>query len=235
MSTTTCAGCRPWEPCSDLHADPAAGRGHHRRRASRRRTRLPGPHLLRAGVRRSRPGDSLRSGQHDLQPQARHAARPPFPEGAARRGEARALHARRCSCTIVDLRPDSSTYTQWLGVELSPENGRLLYVPKGSPRATRRSWTTPRSPTRCRTSTSQRRPAACAGTTPPFGIEWPPAKQRIISERDRAWPDYQTRFGGRGKPRLLQPPRRRPMWRPALRRRLVQQFVRARAPMVSVA
>src|ERR1700759_4748547 len=33
--------------------------------------------------------------------------------------------------TIVDLRPDSSPYLQWLGVELSPENGRLVYVPKG--------------------------------------------------------------------------------------------------------
>ena len=33
--------------------------------------------------------------------------------------------------TIVDLRPQSETYLRWLGVELSPQNGRLLYVPVG--------------------------------------------------------------------------------------------------------
>ena len=32
---------------------------------------------------------------------------------------------------IVDLRPDSATYGQWLGVELSEDNGRMLLVPRG--------------------------------------------------------------------------------------------------------
>lgn len=31
---------------------------------------------------------------------------------------------------IVDLRPESPTFKQWLGVELSEENGSMLYVPK---------------------------------------------------------------------------------------------------------
>lgn len=31
----------------------------------------------------------------------------------------------------VDLRPDSSTYLQWYGVELSAENRNALFVPKG--------------------------------------------------------------------------------------------------------
>ncbi len=31
----------------------------------------------------------------------------------------------------VDLRPDSETYLQWFGTELSYENGRALFVPKG--------------------------------------------------------------------------------------------------------
>lgn len=32
---------------------------------------------------------------------------------------------------IVDLRPDSKTYRQWVAVELSASNHRMLYVPKG--------------------------------------------------------------------------------------------------------
>lgn len=32
---------------------------------------------------------------------------------------------------VVDLRPDSSTYKQWLGVELSEENRLQLWVPPG--------------------------------------------------------------------------------------------------------
>ena len=31
----------------------------------------------------------------------------------------------------VDLRPDSARFLSWVGVELSAENGRALYIPKG--------------------------------------------------------------------------------------------------------
>lgn len=31
----------------------------------------------------------------------------------------------------VDLRPDSSTYLRWLGIELSEENHKMMYVPEG--------------------------------------------------------------------------------------------------------
>jgi dTDP-4-dehydrorhamnose 3,5-epimerase len=32
---------------------------------------------------------------------------------------------------IVDLRRDSATYQKWIGVELSQDNHRMLYIPKG--------------------------------------------------------------------------------------------------------
>lgn len=32
---------------------------------------------------------------------------------------------------IVDVRPDSPTYLQWFGAELSAENKRMMYVPQG--------------------------------------------------------------------------------------------------------
>ena len=32
---------------------------------------------------------------------------------------------------VVDIRKDSETYGKWTSVELTPENGRMLYVPRG--------------------------------------------------------------------------------------------------------
>ncbi len=32
---------------------------------------------------------------------------------------------------IIDLRPDSPTFTRWCGAELSADNRRMMYVPKG--------------------------------------------------------------------------------------------------------
>ena len=32
---------------------------------------------------------------------------------------------------IIDLRPDSATFKKWIGVELTKENRRMLYVPEG--------------------------------------------------------------------------------------------------------
>ena len=55
-----------------------------------------------------------------------HFQRPPHGEVKVVRCTRGAAHV-----AIVDLRPESSTYLQWLGVDLSPENGRLLYVPVG--------------------------------------------------------------------------------------------------------
>jgi dTDP-4-dehydrorhamnose 3,5-epimerase len=93
--------------------------------------------------------------------------------------------------TIVDLRPDSPSYRQWLGVELSPDNGRLLYVPIGFAQG----YQTLVDDTEVAYQMSHEYvPESASGVRwddPAFGIEWPPARRRIISERDRAWPDHE--------------------------------------------
>jgi dTDP-4-dehydrorhamnose 3,5-epimerase len=95
--------------------------------------------------------------------------------------------------TIVDLRLDSPTYMRWLGVQLSPENGRLLYVPKGFAQG----YQTLADDSEVAYQMSHEYvPEAGSGVRwddPAFGIEWPFAEQRIISDRDRVWPDYQPR------------------------------------------
>ncbi len=112
-------------------------------------------------------------------------------------GEVKLVRCTRgaAQVTIVDLRPESPTYLQWLGVELTPENGRQLYVPTGFAQG----YQTLVDETEMAYQMSHEyTPAAASGVRwddPAFGIEWPPAKRRIISDRDLAWPDYDVTAG----------------------------------------
>ncbi len=55
-----------------------------------------------------------------------HYQSPPFAEVKIVRCSRGALFD-----VAVDLRPDSATFRRWTGVELTAENGRALYVPRG--------------------------------------------------------------------------------------------------------
>jgi dTDP-4-dehydrorhamnose 3,5-epimerase len=92
---------------------------------------------------------------------------------------------------IVDLREASPTYRHWFGVDLTASNGRLLYVPEGFAQG----YQTLADDTEVAYQMSHAYvPEAAHGVRwddPAFGIEWPFAERRIISDRDRAWPDHQ--------------------------------------------
>lgn len=120
------------------------------------------------------------------------------------KGTTRGLHFQRAPheevkivrCTrgaifdvIVDLRPDSPTFRQWQGVELTAENRRAFYVPKGCAHG----FQTLADETEVAYVISAFYvPAASAGyrfDDPAFGIAWPlPAT--TVSENDRRWPDF---------------------------------------------
>jgi dTDP-4-dehydrorhamnose 3,5-epimerase len=91
---------------------------------------------------------------------------------------------------MVDLRPDSATTGDWLGVELTADNERLAYVPEGFAQG----YQTLEDDTEVLYQMSHHyvREAArgVRWDDPAFGIEWPAADERLISERDRAWPDH---------------------------------------------
>jgi dTDP-4-dehydrorhamnose 3,5-epimerase len=90
---------------------------------------------------------------------------------------------------MVDLRPGSATRNSWLGVELTAQEERMAYVPEGFAQG----YQTLGDDVEVLYQMSHHYvPEAARGVRwddPTLGIQWPPAQERIISERDRAWPD----------------------------------------------
>lgn len=90
---------------------------------------------------------------------------------------------------IVDLRPQSATYLQWVGAELTAENATMMYAPEGCAHG----YLTLRDDSELSYSTSMfYAPDAARGARyndPLFNIRWP-AELRVISDQDRQWPDF---------------------------------------------
>jgi dTDP-4-dehydrorhamnose 3,5-epimerase len=89
----------------------------------------------------------------------------------------------------VDLRPDSLSYKQWVGVELTAENRKMLYVPEGCGHG----YQTLADNTEIQYQTSQfydrESSRGARFDDPVFGIKWPLPVQ-VISDADKNWPDY---------------------------------------------
>jgi dTDP-4-dehydrorhamnose 3,5-epimerase len=121
-----------------------------------------------------------------------------------KRGTLRGMHyqvapyaeAKLIRCTrgaiydvIIDLRPDSPTFKRWVAVELTADNRRMLYVPEGFGHG----FQTLGDDTEVFYQMSQfYAPDYGRGVRwddPAFAISWP-AERRIISDRDRSFPDF---------------------------------------------
>ena len=89
---------------------------------------------------------------------------------------------------IVDAREDSPTYLQWEAYELSEDNHRQLYVPRGFAHGL--LALTDAAVVSYKQSdyhdASQER--GLAWNDPAIGIEWPLQGQPILSEKDSRWP-----------------------------------------------
>jgi len=124
---------------------------------------------------------------------------------STRAGTVRGLHFQRAPweevklvrCTIgsifdviVDLRPDSPTHRDWVGVNLDAERGTALYVPKGFAHGFQ---TLEDGSEVFYMMSDPYVPAAATGVRwddSAIGIDWP-AAVTVISDRDRSWPDYE--------------------------------------------
>lgn len=127
---------------------------------------------------------------------------------SVRKGTVRGMHfqlapapeAKLVRCTrgamfdvVLDLRPDSPSYGKWDGVELSAENGRMLFVPE----LCAHGYQTLEDGTEMYYMTSAfYTPGVARGVRfddPAFGVRWPLAAT-VISDQDRNWP----LVGGKG-------------------------------------
>jgi len=91
---------------------------------------------------------------------------------------------------IVDMRHESATFKQWLSVELSAENRRMIYVPVGFAHG----FQSLIENTEVFYMVSEfYRPESSRSlrwNDPQFAIEWPHEEHRVISFRDRNCPDF---------------------------------------------
>jgi dTDP-4-dehydrorhamnose 3,5-epimerase len=92
---------------------------------------------------------------------------------------------------IIDLRPESITYKRYINIRLSESNLGMLYVPEGFAHG----FQTLENDTEVFYQMSEfyDQGSACGvrWNDPAFAIEWPQSDIRIMSERDRNWPDYE--------------------------------------------
>jgi dTDP-4-dehydrorhamnose 3,5-epimerase len=126
-----------------------------------------------------------------------------------RKGTIRGLHVQdppapeaklvRCTRGVVfdvalDLRPESPSFGKWCGVELSAENGRMLYVPE----LCAHGFQSLTDDAEILYMTSQfYTPGTVSGIRfddPAFDIRWPMAPT-VLSQQDRNWPLFKDISG----------------------------------------
>jgi dTDP-4-dehydrorhamnose 3,5-epimerase len=91
---------------------------------------------------------------------------------------------------VVDLRPNSATFRNWIAVPLTAENHRMVYVPEGCAHG---FLTLEHQTEVFYQMTEFYNPESARGVRwndPAFRIDWPEEVQ-VISERDRTYPDFQ--------------------------------------------
>jgi dTDP-4-dehydrorhamnose 3,5-epimerase len=122
-----------------------------------------------------------------------------------KRGTLRGMHyqsspyeeAKLVRCTrgaifdvIIDLRLESTTYLDWIGVELTADNRKMLYVPEEFAHGYQTLIQNTEVFYQVSQFYSKEFESGVRWNDPAFVIEWPETENIIVSEKDRNWPDY---------------------------------------------
>ena len=105
-----------------------------------------------------------------------------------------ALEAKLVRCTrgslfdvVVDLRPDSPTYLRWQAELLTPENGRMLYVPRGCAHGCQATLDDTEFHYMASAVFAPGQATGVRYDDPALAIEWP-LPVSLVSDQDRNWP-----------------------------------------------
>jgi len=96
---------------------------------------------------------------------------------------------------IVDLRPDSPSFKQWYGSELSADNRRMMYVPRGFAHGFITLAEDTEAMYLVSESYSQENERGVRYSEPELGILWP-AQPVEVSGKDATWPALDPEFHG---------------------------------------
>lgn len=89
----------------------------------------------------------------------------------------------------VDIRPESSTFKQWYGVNLSSENHKMLMVPNGFAHGFCVLSEKAEVMYKCSSVYNAETEAGFAWNDQDIGVEWP-IKDPLLSERDQQAPSF---------------------------------------------
>lgn len=104
----------------------------------------------------------------------------------------------------VDLRQGSATFGRWEGVELSAENRRQFYIPRGFAHGYLALTENVLFAYKCDDTYRPNDEGGLMWDDPSIGVEWPALKGHdvfdssalILSEKDRRYPSFEKTFGG---------------------------------------
>ena len=91
---------------------------------------------------------------------------------------------------IIDLRPDSPTFKQWIGEELTAENRRMLYVPEGFAHGFETLEDDSEVFYQISNAYNPGSEGGVRWNDPVFGIKWPAMDGITINTRDQNYPDF---------------------------------------------
>lgn len=88
---------------------------------------------------------------------------------------------------ILDLRPDSPTFKQWVAIELTSDNRKMIYIPKGLAHGFQTLADNTEVFYQMSESYHSESARGVRWDDPAFGLEWP-LTVTIMADKDKAFP-----------------------------------------------
>lgn len=96
---------------------------------------------------------------------------------------------------IIDIRPDSPTFGRWFGEELTAENRRMMYVPRGFAHGILTLADEAELLYLVSDVYAPQQERGIRWNDPRFGVRWP-IEPTEVSPKDAAWPDFDPAWHG---------------------------------------